>query len=1370
MKRLILTGWLSLGALPWAGVAADAAYINPVYGVVTEPPVIDATNFVNYGQFSISTFRPFETFDTLNYTNYGTMLGAPGWRFEHTPAVLGARRWAATFINVNPGAIQAVDPITTGGLGTLPCLPTLYDPSYLLISATNIVVGAGTAAGGASLIVGANGELRLDGGVVDLSRSGLLVLPVWAEANGTLTTSDRTQYQPDVAVYDQYWVQDVFNNQYPLFSDGLWDGSLASAQGVPSPPCMPGPAPAFTLFFPVADSYINEDPRSVGVITLTNIIGTPDNVQGTELIQVRIATNLFKGAVFASAPPGFFIQEGFQRSREAFNYFNTAGVLLSVELTNSVAAQADTAYIRVLDTLASARAFRGLSTNILGCGGLTFRPVNYFVDRLPLPPGNAGNNGYPDPTFYTASGYGAIDCILYNTNVIVDTVTNTVHEGGDYAGYSPFFDNLLSRPQAVLGGNETNYPGRMRITAHVLDLSNSRLRAEGEIILEAAHLVSSSSAVVDCENLSFSLSSTNGTATIQSLVPETVQRLRGPIYLWSAVWSNQAIVVFTNNYIISNMAVEVPPGSGNYQTNEVGIPDPLTNYVSLQLATTMVNADALETVMPVTVFELKSRAPDVVLNDNLTVVRTFRLEGRSFTLNGELTFPGYFPPDPVTGLAPPEPAVDSWRAANAPELWYFTNHGTLTIASEAHFGDDRAVPYSAFVNTGAVSAASVAVNSSYLENRGALISQGGLFLSCGTGKFEGGNTSSGNITWLAGQNVKFNRCQLTANGTLFLAVTNALADAGSGAANVFRVYDGVQLLVKPATGDLLGTTLNSLAPAVPGVAVPHRWAAEDRGASAAGYENNAALGRLVLQSLSPNALLSFAGAGGQNALYVDLLDLSGLTNFLSQMRIAPDLVIYYAAARVSPVVVLPSNTSPEEFLDGQFGGRLRWVRTYAGPNSSQAVLIDGQTHLVNRALANSKLIDSDGDGVPNYWDVDGAFAAAPLRVQVNGNGQVLPNYDGRRLLVGQSYTVVAQPAPGATFTGWSGGVSTATPQLTFVMQSNLTLVASFTHTPVAATYHGLFYEDTGIRFLRSGFFTATTTTRGTYSGTLHLGKNRYALRGQFDSGGRATNTIPRKGDTTLTVRLQAGGDSLTGTVGDGTWLAVIEADRAGFDARLNPAPFAGQYTLVVPGQPGAGSPAGHGYGTATVDAAGKVKFSGSLADGTKLSQSVAATTDRQWPLFATLYSGQGQILGWLTFESIEDRDVGGLVRWTKQPGAAPRYYPAGFDLETKITGSAYNAGLNPITGFSRGTLALSGGNLPADIVNQITITNNKVTNLSSNKLSLSLNKSQGLFSGSVKDPATGKTISFKGALRQKARLGEGYFLGTDQSGSVRLAP
>jgi hypothetical protein len=72
---------------------------------------------------------------------------------------------------------------------------------------------------------------------------------------------------------------------------------------------------------------------------------------------------------------------------------------------------------------------------------------------------------------------------------------------------------------------------------------------------------------------------------------------------------------------------------------------------------------------------------------------------------------------------------------------------------------------------------------------------------------------------------------------------------------------------------------------------------------------------------------------------------------------------------VASWVLSVSEGVDEEELDGAFGGRLRWVTDFAGPNSSVEVLLaDGTTIVVNQALRDSLQIDSDGDGLANGFD------------------------------------------------------------------------------------------------------------------------------------------------------------------------------------------------------------------------------------------------------------------------------------------------------------------------------------------------------------------------------------------------------------------
>ncbi len=69
-----------------------------------------------------------------------------------------------------------------------------------------------------------------------------------------------------------------------------------------------------------------------------------------------------------------------------------------------------------------------------------------------------------------------------------------------------------------------------------------------------------------------------------------------------------------------------------------------------------------------------------------------------------------------------------------------------------------------------------------------------------------------------------------------------------------------------------------------------------------------------------------------------------------------------------------------------------------------------------------------------------------LRVVINGMGTVSPFTNGQSLFVGGSFTITAAPAHGFGFAGWTGGVTSNTPQLIFVMQPNLTLEANFADT------------------------------------------------------------------------------------------------------------------------------------------------------------------------------------------------------------------------------------------------------------------------------------------------------------------------------------
>lgn len=299
--------------------------------------------------------------------------------------------------------------------------------------------------------------------------------------------------------------------------------------------------------------------------------------------------------------------------------------------------------------------------------------------------------------------------------------------------------------------------------------------------------------------------------------------------------------------------------------------------------------------------------------------------------------------------------------------------------------------------------------------------------------------------------------------------------------------------------------------------------------------------------------------------------------------------------------------------------------------------------------------------------------------------------------------------------------------------------------PVAGNYNGLFYESGGVQLGTSGFFSANTTTKGTLTGKIQMSTGRYSFRGQFDSSGAATLSVPRKGNSTLTMNLQMNtldNSRIGGTVGDGTWTADLNAYRS--DSTSS----AGRYTLVLPSSDGS---TGDGYGTATLSPAGRVKFTGALPNGTKLSQSAAVSADGQWPFYAPLKSG-AQILGWLVFTNAS---IGGELNWNSAP--------------VDVIGSPYQPGTGPVN-FTDGVVTLSGGGLNSDLSSDVSVLGSRATGQGGNSVKLTISPGTGLFKGSMANPSGGKPLNFSGAVLQNQDNGSGYFLNAGQSGRVSFGP
>lgn len=325
----------------------------------------------------------------------------------------------------------------------------------------------------------------------------------------------------------------------------------------------------------------------------------------------------------------------------------------------------------------------------------------------------------------------------------------------------------------------------------------------------------------------------------------------------------------------------------------------------------------------------------------------------------------------------------------------WSGHATL------YNGVDTITNYTSFNNHSLIADQGTAIWTTYFENGGVITNGSGSFtLHSGMAMLTNGSILAGGDVLLVATNTPgmgvnaliISNHMIQAGHKLTLWSTNITDGVPPGGLVVTNgnfwsvgatsgggsVDSGFNIPVMPlvGAGDLLGTTVTNIAPA--SKTVYNVWAGHDYGRSTRGYSNNLALGRLVLDTFGPDNKVAqiFTGAGVSNALYVDCLILEdsathgNATNSYNfpWLKINTNMMIYYAQA-------LEGGDSVAEALDNTNfnGGRLRWIYSYAGYFSSTNLVftnLDGTTYTnpVNAALAQSRDIDSDSDGIPNNVD------------------------------------------------------------------------------------------------------------------------------------------------------------------------------------------------------------------------------------------------------------------------------------------------------------------------------------------------------------------------------------------------------------------
>lgn len=1254
------------------------------FGVITNAIQIDALAFDNRGTFDINSELPYDMQNVINFTNRNLMSSAGGFRFDTIKLPtkrhpLVSRIPADNFVNsgtiISSGFFGS---FAFGGIGGLipNGLAGISQSSYILVNATNIDGSNGL------FEVDSPGLLRLKGGTTDLSRSALVAGDPFGGGGGgfggyiiiTSGNNTRTNYLLPSDITEIYG------------GAGTQTNNLESSFGLIPPDVF---SPFHRVFFPGGGT--NGTFVSLPFDSLAQFDGVANvsTNSGEKLVQaVFVNTNL--------TDPNISARVTFASSTIAGainpNVSDPTAPAVIVQFTSSsydpISGGTASNTVSFIDT-------SGMQTNLIMFTNFNasthVKPSSYEVTTA-----NIGDPGLPGNTPYTPE-------LLYNPAVHASNIVV-----GFYGGYGVTVggnSSLLATPNQEV--NPTNRSPRIEVDSDNLDLTLTRMRSEGPILLKTKHLISDQGADISAGLIQADIGSTNGFLRISSLFPTNFQRLTGDIYGYSFIWENQ----------------EADPDSG--ETNNVRY-----HILIVDQAFTANIRPSIDTVI--------LRSTNLVVENDLKLDRIVKFESQNLTINSLIEVPNL-----------------SLTETNFVGLKNFIleTNGIMAGENLLSIGFDKPQGIDSFANFGRINAVSTLVRARNFINSGVIQPSTNIFGNPFDFLTTGTNIASGSIviqaddatlsdgTLSAGQLIDISAGDLIATnstiiaggvdilgnqlfGRLVLNVTNLITDFGEGANNVWEVSNGFELTRKPFQGDLLGTEIRTISSGFR--SVTHRWAGQDAGPGPDGFVNNATIGHLILDIRSANSKLRFTGTGSQNALYVKTLDFE-----------------------LDPSINIDTDLNNLLQIDSNF--RIYFINSNAGDKLVTAfpdrVIQVPDFGLGQPVAPLSVSVNGFGIVTPN---LNGKLLKVGDRYQVKakpGRGQMFKAWSGG--------------------TNSNDPVLSFTMRPNLVLRANM-VPSPFDDSanPVAGTYNGLFSETNGVRHESSGYISIKLSKKGSFSGKIISGKT-YPFRGSFDASGHAAEvSVHRPHQTDLSLDLQIDlanhSDQINGTVTGENWVAALIADRARAGNIVEP----GRYTMVIPGGD-APAPNGDGYGTITVNGRGDLHFKGALADGTTVNQKTSLSKNGQWPFYSALYHGTGSVLSWITFTNDASGSLVGDLAWFKKPGPG-RNFQDGFTNMTSVIGSSY-VPAKPVLAITDGTVTLSGGNLGESLVNGITLgSNNVVTTTGTNRLSIKISSPTGLVKGTFQHPDTGKKTVLKGVVLQQQNGARGFFLDADKSGAVIL--
>ena len=989
-------------ALVLAAVASPAFAVDDLYqndGSISAndtPPQVDAKQFINNGTMTMSIISvPFETRNTTSFINRGIMQVSPGIRFE-TITHESVRTPADSFIATAGSRIQITSAQFLQGFNfTQAQLLALeqqgidvgslifpvdqnpfqnYQAATLSISAKNIDIRG-------RLQTDVGSSVEISGDTVSLQNASIYGSPPPGSQSRAVDT------QPDGTI--DYVVPPIgLAPTYGLpFDGGIDYGSLVSAiKDIVTIQTLSGPvkitnntASATTANFPYRDQG-------------TQLRGVADDRLPRQIVDLGLSKAHYYYIITNALTPTN------QTIRAAFVGASDPDVLVDL----------------IHGRGGALRLLLGTTITNVADGGVDL--IALSVDsRFPTDPrlGFAPTEKNPNevwPLEMSVRRYAARSIPVARKDVVTGNVTNilsrsnllsvmrTLTRSGSPFTNSPFRPdlftmayiptNLAPKPIAFtnMGGTNpyitfgfkfdsapshtellntstkfflTNNLGRVGIVAKSLDMSRTRIKSQGPVVIQTDDLLSTQGSAVEAPYVSLNLGSKSGDLKVQGLIRPTYETLLGNVDFFSMTWTNTADFVDLTS-------TNTPP-------------DVLTAEVDFQYTVANVNVTKTQVTR---LHDLILKSTKVTMEDSGTIEGLAAEHTEEFNIDGRLTF--------VNTLTADATVFPSLKRLN------IASGGLMDVPSLISLGSPSKLE-SVTIN-GQMASAGIRLNSQAINigAGGLLQTRGGsLNLTADSLSISNSTTASSGIVGKGPSALTVGSLSLTqgsisvTNSALRLSVANSFqVPASSG--GFLSVPNGLELAARPASFDLSGLSIRCQVPAYADAAFV--WPGADVGAVVAGFTG---AGNMAIKSLAFGgdnySTMTFAGPDAKNALYVQQIQLlAGVAIISTNVTITTDRngakttnsAVVVDVSYVSELLQIPNTFTVyfgsaineagvdiSDALDRAIPGRLRLVKLPTVPAGLvEYQLASGGSLLVPVSVIESTTLDSDGDGIVNRWD------------------------------------------------------------------------------------------------------------------------------------------------------------------------------------------------------------------------------------------------------------------------------------------------------------------------------------------------------------------------------------------------------------------